>query len=857
MRKMGKTKLHKITIAFLLTFFVGIFAAKASHMAGADLTYQYIGNNQYVVTYSFYRDCSGISAPTSENLTLSSSACSMSQSFTLNPVPNTGQEISLNCPGVSSTCAGGSAPGIQQWIYQTTVTIPAQCPDWAFVVTDCCRNAAITTLTNPGGENLYIEAYLNNTVTNNNSPTFSNVPIAYECIGQNNYYNHGVIDADGDSLVYSFIAPRTAINTPVIYAPGFSIASPLTSAPGVTINSQTGDIFIRPTAVEVSVVAVMVLEYRNGVLIGSVMRDLQIYTTNCLNTLPAISGINNTNSFATSSCGGQICFDIVSTDNDPTQSLVMTWNDGIPNGTISTTGGPRPVGTFCWTPTPTDARPQPYSFTVTIRDNACPSNGVQTYSYQITVGAMIVNVTSSPSVACHGDLTGSATATATGTGPFTYLWNPGGLTGSVVNNLGAGNYSVTITDATGCSGTRNFAITQPSALSATASSTTSTCTTPGTATAVGAGGTMPYSYSWNSLPSQSTQTAVNLNSGTYTVTITDQHQCSATASATVQSTAPVSFSISSTPATCQANDGSVTVTAIGGSGNYSYIWTPNVSSSSSATGLFTGAYSVIVTDNVSGCSQTLNTIVANGAGVSATVISTTNTTCENGEDGSATVQGNGGTPPYRYLWPNGDTTFTTTNLAAGMYVVRVEDYVGCRAYASFTIGYNSPSPVVNLGNDTTACLGTTLTLNAGAGFASYLWNDNSTGQFLTVTSSGIYSVQVANSAGCENFDAINVNFITCNLPHNPTIQISRGDVSSISIFPNPAKDVVNISVSKFGQTEIKISISDILGNQLYLSKEAATYNYNKVIDIRGFSTGIYLVKVEYDGKVNINRIVKN
>ena len=421
---------------------------------------------------------------------------------------------------------------------------------------------------------------MNNTLTNNNSPTFANYPVAFQCIGQNNFYNHGVIDADGDSLVYFFIPPRTGANQSVTYAAGYSIANPITSSPATTINQNNGDIFMHPTQSEVGVVAVLIQEYRNGVLIGSVMRDIQIYTVACSNTLPSATGINGGGNFATSACtGGQLCFDIITNETDPGQTLTLSWNAGIPGATFTTSGSPNPVGRFCWAPTPADARPQPYTFTVTVRDDACPSNGLQTYSFSVVVSNMGLNVTSTPSVACFGNHNGSATVTASGNPPLTYLWTsnqlPNELTSQTISHLVAGTYTVNVTDGSGCVGAQTVVISQPAPLVVTTTPTNAGCGSAlGSAIASVNGGTGTYDYVWNTVPPQNTAEAIDLASGPYTVTVTDDNNCHTNANVVIANTAPVSFSISSTPATCLANDGSATVATQGGSGNFTYVWTP-------------------------------------------------------------------------------------------------------------------------------------------------------------------------------------------------------------------------------------------------------------------------------------------
>lgn len=850
----------RIALLFLVATVFTANDTFASHMAGADLTYEYIGNGQYLVTFTLYRDCFGIPAPTTESLTLSSATCNnFSQFFTLDAVPGTGQEITYTCDGTLTTCNGGTAPGIQEWQYQTIVTVPAQCPDWVFSVSDCCRNQAITTIANASGDNLYIEAYLNNTIFDNNSPTFSNVPIAFECIGQNNFYNHGVIDADGDSLVYFFIPPRNGPNDPLAYNPTYTIANPITSLPAVSINQQTGDIAMHPTQSEIGVIAILVQEWRNGVLIGSVMRDMQIYTVQCNNTLPSATGINGTTDFTTTSCiGGQLCFDVISADTDPNDTLTMTWNQAIAGATFTTTAGPRPVGHFCWAPTPADARPQPYTFTVTVRDNACPSNGVQTYSYSITVSNMSVAVTSTPSVACNGDHNGTASGTATGNLPLSYVWTTpsGELFTPSISHLSAGNYSVNITDANGCVGTEYFTITEPAAINLSLTSVDAGCGSLfGEATVAATGGTGAYSYLWNDANAQTTATASSLPTGNYSVVVTDANGCHASGSVDVLGGLPVSATISSTPATCVANDGSVTVVVTGGSGDFNFAWTPNVSVTSSASNLTAGAYDVVVTDNQTGCIINLTSIVNNSSGITASISSATDATCQNGEDGTACVVGSGGIAPYTYSWmPNGDSTNCVSNLSPGTYTVRVTDYTGCSAYASVTIGFVNAAPAVELGPDTVGCIGTTITLDAGAGYASYLWSDNSTSQTLDVTADGIYSVLVTNAAGCENFDAVNVTFISCQT-QRPVVHHAT-NTQSFTLSPNPAHGNVVIGIAKIRNTDVTVTISDIIGNKVFTSKETADYNFNKTIDIHELPAGVYMVKVEYADQVTTTRLVK-
>ncbi|NDC07664.1 MAG: hypothetical protein EBZ86_10190 [Synechococcaceae bacterium WB9_2_069] len=136
------------------------------------------------------------------------------------------------------------------------------------------------------------------------------------------------------------------------------------------------------------------------------------------------------------------------------------------------------------------------NYSVSVTDfNGCTANANVT----ITQPTLLTTSASSTNVTCNGLNNGTATVTAAGgTAPYTYLWNSGATTPSITN-LAPGNYSVTVTDANGCSANANVTITQPILLTANASSTNLACNgiNNGTATVTAAGGTASYNYLWN------------------------------------------------------------------------------------------------------------------------------------------------------------------------------------------------------------------------------------------------------------------------------------------------------------------------------------------------------------------------
>ncbi len=416
---------------------------QASHSMGSDLTYRCLGGNQYELTLSFYRDCAGIPADSFAWINITSS-CFPSGSVTLQLVPGTGQEITPLCPSQVSTCNGGTFTGVQEYVYKGIVNLPGPCADWSFDYYLCCRNMAITNLDFPASTSMYVFATLNNLVANcNNSPTFSNRPVPFVCMGQQYCYNHGAFDPDGDSLVYTLMTPMDSPNFPVQYSTSFSATNPLTSIPALSFNPVTGDICMTPVNPEVTVMAVLVQEYRNGVLIGSVERDIQITVISCTNQLPVVSGINGTNNFTASVCAGnQLCFNISSADNDASQNTFINWDESIPGATFTITPGPRQSARFCWTPGQADLG-STRCFTVTIQDDNCPFLGSQVFSYCINVSGISADAGPDLSVGCNSNATVTATASG-GSGTYNYNWN-NGLSGPALTG-GPGTYIVTVSD---------------------------------------------------------------------------------------------------------------------------------------------------------------------------------------------------------------------------------------------------------------------------------------------------------------------------------------------------------------------------------------------------------------------------
>ena len=431
----------------------------------------------------------------------------------------------------------------------------------------------------------------------------------------------------------------------------------------------------------------------------------------------------------------------INTPTGGTAPYSYNWTPGTPTGDGTRTVTGLVAGT--WTCTVTDA-------------NSCTA----TQSFTLTQpSALSVTAGSQTNVSCNGGSNGSATVSATGgSSGYTYSWSPSGGTSATATGLSAGTYICTVTDINGCTATRSFTITQPAAISVTASSQTNvSCNggSNGSATVNVTGGTGSYTYSWS--PSGGTSaTATGLGAGTYTCTVTDANLCTATRSFTItQPTVLAASAGSQTNVSCNGgSNGSATVSVTGGTTGYTYSWSPSGGTSATASGLSAGNYTVTVTD-ANSCTATRSFAITQPTVLAASAGSRTNVSCNGGSNGTATVNVSGGTGTYTYSWsPSGGTSATATGLIAGNYTVTVTDANSCTTTQSFTI--TEPSALsVTAGSQTNVSCNrgsngsATVSVTGGTSGYTYLWSPSGgTSATATALSAGTYTCTVTDANGC-------------------------------------------------------------------------------------------------------------
>jgi len=513
---------------------------------------------------------------------------------------------------------------------------------------------------------------------------------------------------------------------------------------------------------------------------------------------------------------------------------------GLANGTasVSVAGG---SGTFnyIWNDPSTQGNAVatglfagPYQVIVT-DGNGCQDSVIANV---IDFGSPTVVIDSITNVSCFGVTDGLAYASVSGgTAPYQYIWdNLDADTLLTADNLGVGDYTVTVTDSNECIASADTTISENSSVSVVISSSQDVSCNGGSdgyAIATGAGGTgaATLTYSWNTVPAQLLDSASNLIAGTYLVTATDLNNCTDTASIVI--TEPDALVIvldSLKDLTCyQSNDGYLDFSADGGT--LPYTWNSNVVGGPTLSGLAMGDYYMVVTDDKGCTDSTYHSITEPAELIIAEV--TTASTCGNFNGSAEVTSVTGGTGPYFYNWndPQNQQTALADTLLANTYTVIVTDVNGC-SIDTTVIVVDTPGPVFDSvvvvdplcygGVD-----GSAEVFVSGNGPLTYAWTP--TGQATAQASglsAGTYSVLVEDINSCP----INVGGIIVNQPDSLTANITMPSTACFgeeiqlygvggggTTFPAPQDPYDIIWLAPFNTTGVGPFFDTVLTNFTY------------------------------------------
>ncbi|MEM1217317.1 MAG: choice-of-anchor V domain-containing protein [Bacteroidota bacterium] len=447
--------------------------------------------------------------------------------------------------------------------------------------------------------------------------------------------------------------------------------------------------------------------------------------------LPVTISIVNTNNV---DCFGDNSGSATAFASGGNGTLSYNWSNGQSGPTVSNLS----AGTY--TVTASDGSGNAGSTSVTITQPNSPLNPFPT---------------SQNNVLCFNENTGSASVSAVGgTPPYSYAWS-NGAQGNSVSNLGAGLYTVTVTDGNNCTETETFNLSQPTQLiasNATVNSISCAGESDGGIILFPSGGTPPYIANWSN--GTSGTNISNLSAGTYTVSVTDVNQCEAIASYTIQQPSALNFSpINVEDADCFGeNSGSATVQASGGTAPLSISWS-NGAAGSTVSNLAAGTYSAIVTD-ANNCTETLSVTIGEPAALAITTFTSSDVSCFGDNDGNASIQAQGGTAPYSYEWSNGESGSNVQNLSAGSYTASIIDANGCSFIQDFTIHEPAALSTDQLNITAVDCNGEAngaieLIGIGGTAPYTYQWSNGANGPSINNLIAGTYTLTITDAQQCS------------------------------------------------------------------------------------------------------------
>ncbi|MEL7021237.1 MAG: T9SS type A sorting domain-containing protein, partial [Bacteroidota bacterium] len=370
-------------------------------------------------------------------------------------------------------------------------------------------------------------------------------------------------------------------------------------------------------------------------------------------------------------------------------------------------------------------------------------------------------------ILCQGDATGSLSVRPLqGVPPFIYNWSNGASTAQN-DNLNAGTYTVTVTDANACSNVFTTTLNEPSAIlvdiSATAESEAGA--NDGQAQAIVTGGVSPFSFQWSN--GENSARIVDLAPDTYSVTITDANGCTTIASTTVNAAdcSLSTISLTANPVSCfGGGDGSASIIVNGGLPPYDYNWS-NGTDTQENINLIAGNYGLTVTDQ-GGCTIETNINITQPEDLVITTSESTNPKCNSDGDGTATVAVTGGTGNYRFQWSSGSQDSVATNLFAGTYTVTVFDDNNCTITTNITITEPTALSADITTTDETTVNGmdgtVSVTPTGGTSPYRYEWSTGATTSTLDNLAAGTYGLTIFDGQNCSLSTTVNINTVNCS-----------------------------------------------------------------------------------------------
>jgi gliding motility-associated-like protein len=294
-------------LLFLVLFCLSAWSCTASHVVGGDITYRWLGNNNYEITLEIFRDCINGNPSALDNDDPASISIYegfsfifvdsfINANFSVIVPPNFSNECVVNIP---LTC-------LSKLVFKRVVNLPPSNQPYTIIYQRCCRNESINNIQNPGGTGTTYSCVIPpfGIANFNNSSVYKNDPPQIICVNNPLRYDNSAIDVDGDSLSYelcdafeggsetqfkpTFLGSILPVIGSVDYVTPFSAQNPISGNPFIQLDPKTGLLTGTPNLLGRFVVNVCCHEWRNGIKINTNKREFQFVITDCSKAVLAI-----------------------------------------------------------------------------------------------------------------------------------------------------------------------------------------------------------------------------------------------------------------------------------------------------------------------------------------------------------------------------------------------------------------------------------------------------------------------------------------------------------------------------------------------------------------------------------------
>jgi len=680
---------------------------------------------------------------------------------------------------------------------------------------------------------------------------------AVETVTSVNYTTLATVNFDSDFENIDEVRFSTSTGT----APGFieirsltynNAASPCLNPTTPTVTTTQNNICLgSSTTLNISGALNDATEWRiysgscGGTLVGTTSGSSFVVNPTASSTTYYVRGESSGGCVVPGSCGS-VTINVSNINTSGAKSDVSCFGGNNGAAAVSPSGGISPYS-YSWSPSGGTGSVATGlaagNYTVTITDNiGCQTTRDFTINQPSVLSANGV----ATNVSCNDGNNGAIDLTVVGgTSPYTYIWSNTATTEDL-SGLEANTYSVTVTDANGCTATESVEVTEPAVLTASGVATNVSCNggNDGALDLTVTGGTAPYTFAWNN--TATTEDLSGLTAATYSVTVTDSKGCTATETVDVFEPIILEATGVATEATCAGNDGSINLTVIGGNPPYTYLWS-NTATTEDLSGLTTGTYSVTVTDS-KGCTATESVAVDESLAITANGVAT-NVSCNGGTNGTIDLTVSGGTAPYTFAWNNSAVTEDITGLAAGIYEVAITDNNGCTATESVEVtepavlSANSVATNVSCNGGNNGAID--LTVTGGTTPYTYAWSNTATTEDLSGLEAGTYDVTVTDVNGCTATSFVEVT--------EPTVLSVNGTDTNVSC-NGGNNGAIDLTVSG-GTAPYTYAWSNTATTEDLSGLEAGTYDVT-VTDANG-CTATESVEVTEPAVLSANSVVTN